>query len=105
MAKKKVAKKKPAKKKPAKRKGGARKSGLTTMTCEMSADLEAIVGAKKATRPQIVKKIWAYIKAHKLQDTKNRRMINPDKKLGTVVGNKSIDMLKLAGAISKHIKK
>ena len=60
---------------------------------------------KKTTRPQVVKKIWVYIKTKKLQDAKNRRMINPDKKLGEVLGNRSIDMLKMAGAIGKHLKK
>jgi chromatin remodeling complex protein RSC6 len=32
-------------------------------------------------------------------------MINPDKKLAEVLGSRSIDMLKMAGAISKHLKK
>lgn len=82
-----------------------RKSGLTQLNYTLSAELAEIVGAKKATRPEVVKKLWVYIKAKKLQDTKNRRMINPDKKLGEVLGNRSIDMLKMAGAISKHLKK
>ncbi len=56
------------------------------------------------TRPQVVKKLWVYIKAHKCQDAKNRRMINPDKKLSEVIGKKPVDMLKLAGCLSKHIK-
>jgi len=82
-----------------------RKSGLTQMMCSVSPELEEIVGSKKLTRPQIVKKIWIYIKAKKLQDTKNRRLINPDAKLSEVLGKRSIDMLKMAGALSKHIKK
>ncbi len=32
-------------------------------------------------------------------------MIVPDKKLSEVIGKKPVDMLKLAGALSKHIKK
>ena len=44
-------------------------SGLTKpMT--LSDDLSAIVGAKKGeklSRPEIVKRLWAYIKEHKLQ--------------------------------------
>lgn len=71
----------------------------------LSPELAEIVGAKKSTRPQIVKKLWVYIKAKKLQDAKNRRMICPDKKLGEVLGNRPIDMLKMAGALNKHIKK
>jgi len=91
--------------KKAKRKStGKRSSGLTKMTYTVSADLQAIVGGKTLTRPEIVKKIWAYIKAHKCQDTKNRRMIVPDAKLSKVIGSRPIDMMKLAGCLSKHIK-
>jgi hypothetical protein len=61
------------------------------------------VGSKKLTRPQIVKGLWTYIKAKKCQDTKNKRLINPDDKLSEVLGKKPVDMLKLAGLISKHI--
>jgi upstream activation factor subunit UAF30 len=100
------AKKRSATKRPAKRKSaGKRKSGLTQMMYDLSPELAAIVGSKKSTRPQVVKKLWVYIKAHKCQDSKNRRMINPDKKLATVLGSKSVDMLKMAGLLSKHIKK
>ena len=88
----------------AKKKKAKRKSGLTTTTYNLSPELQAVVGAKKLTRPQVVKKLWAYIKSHKCQDSKNRRMINPDKKLSEVIGKKSVDMLKLAGLLSKHIK-
>jgi len=75
------------------------------MTYCVSESLQAVVGAKTLTRPQIVKKMWVYIKKHKLQDAHNRRMINPDNKLGAVIGKKSVDMLKLATHINKHIKK
>lgn len=88
-----------------KRKTGKRKaSGLMKMTYTLSAPLAAVCGTKSCNRPQVVKKVWAYIKKHKLQDAKNRRMINPDKKLGAVLGNRPINMLKMAGALSKHLK-
>ncbi len=95
-----VAKRKPAKKKA----GGKRKSNLVQKPYSLSPELQAVCGAKSLTRPQIVKKLWAYIKAHKCQDTKNRRMINPDSKLAEVIGKKPVDMMKLAGCLSKHIK-
>ncbi len=109
-AKKKSAKKKTtarkavAKKKPAKKKSGAT-SGLNKTTYSLSPELQAIVGSKKMTRPQVVKGLWAYIKSHKCQDEKNRRMIVPDNKLGEVIGKKPVDMLKLAGHLNKHILK
>jgi chromatin remodeling complex protein RSC6 len=82
-----------------------RKSVLSQMNYSLSPELAEIVGSKKATRPQVIKKIWAYIKSKKLQDAKNRRMICPDKKLAEVLGSRPIDMLKMAGALNKHIKK
>ncbi len=108
--KKKAAKKTAPKKaaKPKKKSVSAKprkKAGLTQTTYALSEELQAIVGAKQLTRPQVVKKLWAYIKANKCQDTKNRRMINPDKKLSEVIGNKPVDMLKLATHLNKHIKK
>lgn len=100
-----VKKKKAVKKAKPKKAAKRKSSGLTQLNYNLSPELAEIVGAKKATRPQVVKKLWVYIKAKKLQDAKSRRMINPDKKLGEVLGNRPIDMLKMAGAISKHLKK
>ncbi|MBS0615877.1 MAG: hypothetical protein JSR58_04930 [Verrucomicrobia bacterium] len=80
-------------------------SGLMKMTYTCSPALQEIVKAKKLSRPQVVKKLWAYIKSHKCQDSKKRRMINPDKKLAAVIGSKPIDMLKMSKHISKHLKK
>lgn len=102
-----VKKRKAAPRKSAKKATTTKKrgGGLTQLQYNLSPELAEIVGAKKSTRPQVVKKLWAYIKAKKLQDSKNRRMINPDQKLGAVLGNRQISMLKMAGAISKHLKK
>jgi chromatin remodeling complex protein RSC6 len=97
---KKVAKK-PAAKKVAKKRAP---SGLTKMTYTVSEELQAIVGAKSLTRPEIVKKLWAYIKSNKCQDAQKKRIINPDAKLSKVIGSKPVDMMKLAGLLSKHIK-
>jgi DNA topoisomerase I len=93
---------KKAKKKSAPRK----KSGLTSMQYNLSAALQEVVGAKKLTRPQVVKKLWDYIKKHKCQDPKKKRMIVPDKKLAEVFGSsRPVDMLKMAGLLGKHLKK
>jgi len=89
----------------AKKKAKKRRSPLTQMNYSLSPALAEIVGAKRATRPQVIKKLWHYIKAKKLQDSKKRRMICPDKKLAEVLGSRPMDMLKMAGALNKHIKK
>ena len=93
------------KKRKTKAKTKRKSSGLTQLMYHLSPELAEVVGTKKATRPQVVKKIWVYIKAKKLQDSKNRRLINPDARLSEVLGKRPIDMLKMAGAISKHLKK
>lgn len=70
---------------------------------ELSADLAAIVGRGPMPRTEVTKKIWAYIKAHKCQDAKNKRMIVPDEKLGKVIGKKSVNMFEMTKLISKHL--
>ncbi len=100
-----MAKMKKTKKAKPKVKRAKRSTKLTQMKYSVSADLEEIIGTSRASRPEIVKKLWVYIKAKKLQDSRHRRMINPDAKLSRVLGSRSIDMLKMAGALNKHIKK
>jgi len=46
-----------------------------------SATLGEVIGSKAMPRTEVTKKIWQYIKRHKLQDNKNKRMINADEKL------------------------
>lgn len=71
---------------------------------KLSAELEEIVGSKELSRPEVVKKVWDYIKKHKLQDPKNKRQIVPDAKLAKVLGGKKpIDMMKLSGLLTKHL--
>lgn len=70
----------------------------------LSKDLQAIVGAAELSRPEVIKKVWDYIKEHGLQDKKNKRLIVPDAKLAKVFGSKEpIDMMKLSGILGKHI--
>ena len=67
--------------------------------------LAAVVGKKAIPRTEITKKIWVYIKKNKLQDAKNRRMINADPKLKPVFGGKKqVSMFEMTKHISKHIK-
>ena len=78
---------------------------ITEIKLQPSAALETVIGKGKVTRPQAVKKVWAYIKKHKLQDKKNKRMINCDERLGLVcAGKKSVSMFDLAKLMSKNLK-
>ncbi|HTH55114.1 MAG TPA: SWIB/MDM2 domain-containing protein [Cyclobacteriaceae bacterium] len=98
---KKVAKKAAPKKAKAKRKPNA--AFMTALT--PSAGLAEVVGSKPLPRTEIIKKIWDYIKKNKLQDSKNRRMINADAKLKVVFNGKNqISMFELAKVIGSHVK-
>jgi chromatin remodeling complex protein RSC6 len=67
--------------------------------------LAEIVGAKVMPRTDVTKKLWAYIKKHGLQDSKNRRMINADIKLRKVFGGKTqISMFELTRVVSRLLK-
>ena len=71
---------------------------------KLTADLEAVVGKGPMPRPQVVKKLWVYIKKNKLQDQKNKRNINADAKLKIVFGGKSVvNMFEMTKLVSKHL--
>lgn len=72
---------------------------------QVSEALAEVVGHGPMARTEVTKKLWDYIKKHKLQDTNNKRNINPDAKLAKVLGStQPIDMFKMTSKISKHLK-
>lgn len=71
---------------------------------ELTSELEAIVGKGPMPRTEVTSKVWAYIKANGLQKESDKRTIVPDAKLGAVIGTDEINMMKMTGKISKHIK-
>jgi DNA topoisomerase-3 len=68
-----------------------------------SAELAAVIGAEPIARPQVMKKLWDYIKANDLQDAKDKRSINADAKLLAVFGKPQVTMFELAGIAGKHL--
>jgi upstream activation factor subunit UAF30 len=101
----KKAAKKPAAKKAAKKKSARKPSAAFMKPLAPSGALAEVVGSKPLPRTEVVKKIWVYIKANKLQDKTNRRMINADAKLKPVFGGKSqVSMFDMAKHLSKHLK-
>ena len=81
----------------------AGKNNALQKPVNLSSDLEAVVGKGPMTRAQVTSKVWEYIKANNLQDSKDKRQINPDAKLGAVIGKDQISMFKMTAAVSKHL--
>ena len=99
------AKKATAKKAAAPKKKSARKPNAAFMQAfTPSSELAAVIGAAAAARTEVVKKLWAYIKKHNLQNPKNKRNILADDKLQKVFGKKEVTMFELASLIGKHLK-
>jgi chromatin remodeling complex protein RSC6 len=100
---KKAAPKKAAKK--AAKKSARKPSAAFMKALTPSEALAAVIGNKPLPRTEVVKKLWVYIKANKLQDKVNKRNINADAKLKPVFGGKSqVSMFDMAKHISGHLK-
>jgi upstream activation factor subunit UAF30 len=70
-----------------------------------SPELAAIVGREPLPRTEITKKLWEYIKAHRLQDAQDKRQIHADATLEPIFGGKtSISMFELAKLVSQHVR-
>jgi chromatin remodeling complex protein RSC6 len=92
--------------KTAKKKKSARKPSAAFMRpVSPSPALAAVIGSKAVPRTEVTKRLWAYIKKNKLQDTKNKRMINADATLKQVFGGKSsVNMFEMTRLVGKHLK-
>lgn len=98
-----VAKKKKAKAK-SKSKSKRKPNPEFMKPMEISEELSVIVGSRPLPRTQVVKKLWEYIKKHRLQDTKNRRNINADENLRAVFGGKkTVSMFEMTKLVNKHL--
>ena len=94
--------------------GGRAVSGLVRfavtrwqLTLLFSALLIALglAAFKAIPRTEVTKRLWAYIKKNKLQDSKNRRQINADATLKAVFGGKSsVNMFDMTKLVGKHLK-
>jgi upstream activation factor subunit UAF30 len=69
-----------------------------------SEELAAIVGEGELARGEAVSKVWAYIKANKLQNPKDGREILADDKLRKVFGKDKVTMFEMNKHLAQHLK-
>jgi DNA topoisomerase-1 len=70
-----------------------------------SETLAAIIGNESIARPQVIQKLWGYIKEHSLQDSSDKRYILCDAKLKNLLGEERVHMTQLAGKLTPHLDK
>lgn len=67
--------------------------------------LAKIVGSTPIPRSELTKKVWDYIKKHKLQDETKKTLINGDEALTAVFGGKKqVTMFEMTKLINAHVK-
>jgi upstream activation factor subunit UAF30 len=86
-----------------KRKSSSKANALQ-QPLQPSQELAAIIGNGPVPRAEAVSKVWAYIKANKLQNPKNRREILADEKLQKVFGKASVTMFEMNKPFAQHLK-
>ncbi|XP_007040857.2 PREDICTED: upstream activation factor subunit UAF30 [Theobroma cacao] len=80
-------------------------AGLMRMM-PVSPQLGEFLGASESSRTEAVKKIWGYIKLHKLQNPANKREILCDEKLKRIfAGKDSVGMFEITKLLSPHFVK
>jgi len=56
------------------------------------------------SRAELTKRVWAYIKAHDLQDAQDRRQIHADAPLKKVLGRDQVSMFEMTKLLNQHVK-
>ena len=82
-----------------------KKTGIN-MELNVSNKLAAIIGTKsgeKISRPQVVKRLWAYLKEHNLQDPENKQFFTPDAKMEPVFGNERMKAFSMSKYLKEHL--
>lgn len=69
----------------------------------LSPELQDIVGTDILPRPQVVSKIWTYIKANNLQNENDKREIICDDKLIKIIKKPKISMFQMNACITEHL--
>ena len=93
-----------SKKKKKKRKVKRNKNAeLKGPMCDLSAELGAVLGRREMKRTEVVKELWAYIRAKELQDPADRRQIVCDPNLQRVFGLPRVSMFQMNKLLCPHI--
>ena len=69
----------------------------------LSPALQVICGKPEMSRPQVISKLWKYIKAHRLQNPKEKIEILNDKKMQDVFKVKKMTMFQMNKLLSREL--
>lgn len=78
-------------------------SVLEALVHDSKIDERLSTGQATMSRPQVVKRIWAYVREHNLQDPLNRRFFNCDIKMEAVFKKKRVECFAMNKILSAHL--
>ena len=84
--------------------GGGKANPAFMKPLQPSKELAEVVGSSSLPRPEVVKKVWDYIKKNDLQNPQNKREILADDKLEAVFGKKKVTMFEMNKYLAAHLK-
>jgi chromatin remodeling complex protein RSC6 len=88
----------------AKKASGRKANPALMKPLQPSQELAAVVGSQPLARPEVVSKVWEYIKKNDLQNPQNKREIMADDKLEKVFGKKKVTMFEMNKHLAAHLK-
>ena len=62
-----------------------------------------MVGSNPMSRPDVVSRMWEYIKTNNLQNPQNKREILADEKLEPIFGAKTVTMFEMNKHLARHL--
>merc|ERR1712189_136861 len=83
----------------------SKKTGINA-ELNVSEQLAKIIGTKKGekiSRPQCVKRLWAYLKEKELQDPENKQWFTPDDTMSPIFGNEKIKCFSMSKYLKEHL--
>jgi chromatin remodeling complex protein RSC6 len=89
---------------PAETRTGRKPNPALMKPLQPSTELAAVVGSSPLSRPEVVSRIWEYIKGHQLQNPQNKREIVADDKLQAIFGGRSkVSMFEMNKHLAQHL--
>merc|ERR1712002_889268 len=82
-----------------------KKTGIN-MPLDISPELAKIIGTKKGeqmSRGEVVKKLWAYLKEHNLQDPDQKQFFTPNKDMEGIFGNERTRCFSMSKYLKDHL--
>jgi upstream activation factor subunit UAF30 len=83
---------------------GRKVNSALSKPLQPSKELAAVVGSDPLSRPDVVSRIWTYIKSNNLQNPQNKREILADDKLEPIFGAKKVTMFEMNKHLNQHLK-